>query len=179
MEGLNRIMRAALALILLAGLVACLGCSTKGGGKEGLNGGLSEADLNAQREGRFGSGGIPTAEGEGIFRDISFEYDSARVTSSASRDVEYNVKMLRENPDIKVQLEGHCDERGTADYNMALGANRAKAVKDLMISLGVPSSRLDTISYGAEVPLDPGHDEAAWAKNRRVHYSAFRDLPKR
>jgi len=170
-----------LALLALAFVVlASSGCSTKGKGTGlGAEGeGLSEADLNAQREARFGSGGIPTAEGEGVFRDIHFDFDSAVVNDRARRDIEYNARILRENPDIKVQLEGHCDERGTAQYNLALGSSRARAVKEVLISLGIPASSLETISYGEEVPLDPGHNEEAWAKNRRVHFSAYRDLPR-
>ncbi len=179
MKRFNKIFRAVLFIMLASCLLAISGCSSKGGAKDGNESGLSEADLNAEREGRFGSGGIPSAEGEGIFRDVRFDYDSAKVTGDGMRNVEYNAKVMRENSDIKVQLEGHCDERGTAEYNMALGAHRAKAVKDVLTSLGIPSSRLDSISYGAEVPLDPAHNESAWAKNRRVHFSAFRDLPKK
>ena len=171
-------MRLVLNCIALICLSACLltfvGCSSKGSGKDGLEEGLSEADLNAQREGRYGSGSIPTAEGEGMFRDIRFDYDSARVDDDARMDIEYNAKVLRENSDLKVQVEGHCDERGTAEYNLALGAQRAKAVRDMLLSLGILASRIETISYGEEVPLDPGHNESAWAQNRRAHFSAFR-----
>ena len=143
-------------------------------GKGSKDGGLSETDLNAQREARFGEGGIPTAEGEGMFRDVHFDYDSSTVSERGRQELEYNVEVLNQNPDLKVQLEGHCDERGTAEYNLSLGAARARAVKDLLISYGLSASRLDTISYGKEVPLDPSHNEAAWAKNRRVHFSAFK-----
>ena len=167
-----------LLLTLILGVLAVTGCSSKGAGKDGMDGGLSDADLNAQREGRYGSGGIPTAEGEGIFRDVHFDYDSSRISDQARSEIEYNVRVLRDNPDVRVQLEGHCDERGTAEYNLALGAERAKSAKGVLISLGIAASRIETISYGEEVPLDPGHSESAWAKNRRVHFSAFRDLPR-
>lgn len=157
------------ALLLSLTLTAC---SSKK--KEGLDAdGLSEADLAAQREGRFGSGSIPTAEGEGLFRDIYFEYDSASLSDAARQRIEYNVEVLRQNSGMKVQLEGHTDERGTAEYNMALGASRAKSVRDVLVSLGISSSKLETISYGEEVPLDSGHSEGAYAKNRRVHFSAL------
>jgi peptidoglycan-associated lipoprotein len=67
-------------------------------------------------------------------------------------------------------IEGHCDERGTAEYNLALGERRAVAVKTYLVSLGIPQDRLRTVSYGKEFPFDPGHDEAAWSNNRRAHF---------
>lgn len=155
-------------------LIACSlgGCSSKKNATvDGT--GLTEAELNAQREARFGSGSIPLAEGGGMFRDIHFDYDSSQIKDSTRADVEYNAEVLRNNPSLKVMLEGHCDERGTAEYNMALGADRAKSVRDMLVSLGIATARVDSISYGEEVPLDQGHDEVAWAKNRRVHLSAF------
>lgn len=142
--------------------------------KTGASGKLSEADLDAQREGRFGTGNIPLAEGEGLFKDIKFEFDSYSITDTALQDIDYNAEMLRNNPDVKVQLEGHCDERGTAEYNMALGNTRARSVKDALMAAGIPADRLTTISYGEELPVNQGHDEAAWADNRRVHFSGFR-----
>lgn len=152
-------------------------CSSTDSGKadgEG-DGTLSETDLNAKREGRFGSGGIPIAEGEGMFRDIPFDYDSSMLSDIARQDLEANSKVLLENPHLTVTLEGHCDERGTNEYNMALGEQRARAVKTALIGLGVSGSKLTTISYGEELPLDPGHDESAYAQNRRVHLSAGSD----
>jgi peptidoglycan-associated lipoprotein len=159
---------AALALVLSASA-----CSSKNkGGADGEgDGSISESDLDAQREGRFGSGSIPSAEGEGMFRDIHFDYDSTAIDTSAQSDLSYNVDVLDKNPGVRVVLEGHCDERGTVEYNMALGAERARAVKSALVSMGVTSSRIETISYGEEVPLDPAHDEDAYLKNRRVHFS--------
>lgn len=148
-----------LQIFALAGLL--VGCSSSSGEGE-----LSENDLGKDR---FGDGGIPFAEGEGMFRDIHFDYDSADVDGAARQDIEYNAQVLKQNGGMKVILEGHCDERGTNEYNMALGAARAKAVERSLVSLGISGSRLDSISYGEEVPLDPGQSEAAWAKNRRVH----------
>lgn len=165
-----------LVLLSLIGLTLG-GCSALGFGKksgEGENGeGLSEADLTAQREGRFGEGSIPTAEGSGMFRDISFDYDSATISDYARQNIEYNAQVLQSNSGLRVQLEGHCDERGTTEYNLALGSKRARAVADVLASLGVTGSRIETISYGEELPLDPSSSEDAWAKNRRVHFSAF------
>ena len=162
-------------LVVLA--FSCSACSWFGGGKKGEGAGdgsgLSEADLNAQREGRFAGGSIPLAEGEGMFRDVHFEFDSSTISDMARQDIEYNAQVLGSNKNIRVQLEGHCDERGTAEYNLALGSQRARAVMDVLVSFGIPASRLSTISYGEEVPLDASHSESAWVKNRRVHFSAF------
>lgn len=161
-------------------VIACLllgGCSMFGKGKKGPDGGegqgLAEADLNAEREGRFAGGNIPLAEGEGPFRTIYFDFDSAAINDAARQGIEYNAQVLQANEGVKVQLEGHCDERGTAEYNLALGSQRARAVADALIAYGVPSSRVATISYGEEVPMDPSQSEEAWAKNRRVHFSPY------
>jgi peptidoglycan-associated lipoprotein len=169
---MKRLFSLFLSLVVLVSFAALTGCSKTTSGKDGKEG-LSEAELNAQREGRFGEGGIPTAEGEGIFRDINFDFDSSVIKPEARLDIDYNAQVLKEHQNWRVSIEGHCDERGTSDYNMALGLARAKAVQEVLLSFGIPRPRLDTISYGAEVPLDPGHNETAWAKNRRVHFSPF------
>jgi peptidoglycan-associated lipoprotein len=154
-----------LSLTLIALLSGCSSSSDRDG--------LSESDLAGGRD-RFGAGSIPLAEGEGMFRDVRFDYDSSSLDSTARQDVEFNASVLSKNSNMNVIIEGHCDERGTNEYNMALGASRAKAVERALIAAGVSSSTLDTISYGEEVPLDPGHNEASWAKNRRVHLSPKR-----
>jgi peptidoglycan-associated lipoprotein len=147
------------------------GCSSKKAGDD--LGGLSESDLAAQREGRYGEGSIPMAEGSGLFKDINFGYDSSAIDEIGRQNLEYNVQVLQANPQMRVQIEGHCDERGTADYNLALGSQRAKAVLDLLLTYGVAANRLESISYGEEVPLDPAQNEDAYAKNRRAHLSPF------
>jgi peptidoglycan-associated lipoprotein len=81
-----------------------------------------------------------------------------------------NAKIVSNHPSLKIQIEGHCDERGSNEYNLALGERRATSAKLYLIKLGVPENRLSTISYGEERPLDPGHNEEAWAKNRRCHF---------
>ena len=85
---------------------------------------------------------------------------------------------LNQNQAIKLTVEGHCDERGTIDYNLALGQKRAEAVKSQLVKLGVKEERIKTISYGKEMPADPGHTEAAWAKNRRAHFKIESGGPK-
>jgi peptidoglycan-associated lipoprotein len=171
--------RAGILLLALVLVLTFAGCGAMGGsGKAGTGGagagaGLLESDLDSQREGRFADGSIPLAEGDGLFRDVRFAFNSSLIDDSGRHALEYNAHVLRENSQIKVVLEGHCDERGTREYNMALGARRAQAVFDMLLSYGISPDRLTTISYGAELPLDPASNEAAWAKNRRVHFSGY------
>ncbi|OQX62551.1 MAG: peptidoglycan-associated lipoprotein [Desulfococcus sp. 4484_241] len=105
-----------------------------------------------------------------VNEDIHFDFDKATLTSEAREILKRKAKWLEENPDASIVIEGHCDERGTTEYNLALGDRRAKAARDFLVDLGISASRIDTISYGEERPLDPGHNEAAWAKNRRAHF---------
>jgi len=102
--------------------------------------------------------------------DIQFGYDSAELSGEARASLDANVRWLRRNPSVTVLIEGHCDERGTVEYNLALGERRAMAAYNFVVSSGVPSERMKTISYGKEFPVDPGHHEAAWARNRRGHF---------
>ena len=102
--------------------------------------------------------------------DIHFDYDSAELSGEARSTLDTNVQWLRRNPSVTILIEGHCDERGTVEYNLALGERRSMAAYNFMVSSGLPSERIKTISYGKEFPLDPGHDEAAWARNRRAHF---------
>ena len=102
--------------------------------------------------------------------DVHFEFDQAILSETDKQILNKKAKWLKDNPAAKASIEGHCDERGSAEYNLALGQRRADATMAYMTSLGIEASRLSTISYGKEKPLDPGHDEAAWAKNRRAHF---------
>jgi len=106
----------------------------------------------------------------GIFEDIHFAYDKSRVRSEDYPTLNRIADWLDNNPRIYVMIEGHCDERGSNEYNMALGEQRALSTRTYLINLGIDSSRLYTVSYGEEKPLDPDHSEAAWSQNRRVHF---------
>jgi len=114
-----------------------------------------------------------TGEG-GPLEDIHFEYDSANLTDQARSMLEKHALWLQSHRAAKVMVEGHCDERGTVEYNLALGEKRARAARDYLASLGVASDRLRTVSYGKERPLDTGNNEAAWAANRRAHFAVAR-----
>jgi len=102
--------------------------------------------------------------------DIYFDFDKSTLTPSGQDNLLRKAEWLRENPDATVTIEGHCDERGTNEYNLALGDRRAESAKAFLIDLGIDSMRLTTISYGEERPVDPRHMEEAWAKNRRDHF---------
>jgi peptidoglycan-associated lipoprotein len=104
--------------------------------------------------------------------DAFFDFDDFSLRSDAKTALETDGKFLQRNSDTRIVIEGHCDERGSVEYNLALGEKRARAAKDYLVSYGIPGNRVTTISYGKERPFDPGHDEDAWAKNRRAHVVA-------
>jgi len=104
------------------------------------------------------------------FEPVFYSLDSAEVNGEGQKVLNSNAEILRKYPTWVITIEGHADERGTAEYNLALGERRAAAARTYLVSLGIPADRLKTVSYGKEFPFDPGHDEAAWAKNRRAHF---------
>ena len=104
-----------------------------------------------------------------LLKDIYFGYDKYEIRREDEGILKENAAFLKKNPKMKIQIEGHCDERGTAEYNLALGERRANHTKKYLVSLGITSDRISTISYGEERPLDPSDNEEAWAKNRRAH----------
>ena len=108
--------------------------------------------------------------GDLLNKDILFEYDSYTVAPEYQGLIKDVAAWLNQNQAVRLSVEGHCDERGTIDYNLALGQKRAEAVKAQLVKMGVKEERIKTISYGKEMPADPAHTEAAWAKNRRVHF---------
>ena len=103
-------------------------------------------------------------------KPVYFELDMSEVNAANQKVLDENAALLKRYPSWAVTVEGHCDERGTAEYNLALGERRAIAARAYLISLGIAADRLRTVSYGKEFPFDPGHDEAAFAKNRRAHF---------
>lgn len=122
--------------------------------------GLEEESLRAQAR----------AELQGRLQDIHFDFDKYNIVPEARAILKENYMVLRTVTDVEVLIEGHCDERGTVEYNLALGQRRANAARDYLISLGMDAAQLSTVSYGEEKPLDPRPTEEAWAKNRRCHF---------
>ncbi|MEN6616321.1 MAG: OmpA family protein [Syntrophorhabdus sp.] len=106
----------------------------------------------------------------GILKDVYFEFDSYAIGSTELPKIEGVSSFMKQDKNIKMVIEGHCDERGTVDYNLALGQKRAETVKDYLLKMGIDGSRIRTISFGKELPVDSGKSEDAWAKNRRAHF---------
>jgi peptidoglycan-associated lipoprotein len=102
---------------------------------------------------------------------IYFDFDSSALSNDARKALTENAGYLRKSAAAKLRIEGNCDERGSAEYNIALGEKRAEAAEKYLVTMGIPAERLAIISYGKEKPADPGHDESAWAKNRRDDFT--------
>jgi peptidoglycan-associated lipoprotein len=145
-------------------------------GEADLEGGAAGPGMAGGEMGEMGDmGGGPgepgAIAGAASIEDVFFAFDSSDLTSAARVTLANDANVMS-SMGGSYQIEGHCDERGSAEYNLALGDRRARAVKDYLVSLGVDPARLSTISYGEERPFDTGHDEAAWAQNRRGHFVA-------
>ncbi|MCB9764992.1 MAG: peptidoglycan-associated lipoprotein Pal [Alphaproteobacteria bacterium] len=104
------------------------------------------------------------------FNKVFFDFDSSELTDPSKGALDENVRILQEHPDVKVQIQGHADERGTTEYNLALGQRRANSLKEYLIGQGIAPSRLTLLSYGEERPLDSRSNETAWSKNRRAEF---------
>jgi peptidoglycan-associated lipoprotein len=107
---------------------------------------------------------------ESQFKTVYFDFDKYNLRSDAKAALDYNYELLKKFPNAIIKIEGHCDERGTVEYNLALGEKRAKAARDYLVGLGIDPNRISIISYGKERPVDPRHNEEAWAKNRRAEF---------
>lgn len=127
------------------------------------------SSLDALRSGDSATGGP--------LKDVSFGFDSAALSEGARATLKANADWLKGNPAARVQIEGHCDERGAADYNMALGAKRAQAAMDYLATLGIAANRLSTISYGEEIPVCKEKTEECWARNRRARFVVSQTNP--
>lgn len=145
-----------------------------GSGGMGKTGGFDEQALKGGAGSGSGSGAGSSTLGSVtrsslVTEDIYFEYDSSALLPEARELLKRKAEFLLANPQISIVIEGHTDERGTSEYNIALGERRAESVRTFLEGLGVAASRMSTVSFGEEKPIDPGHNEAAWAKNRRAH----------
>ncbi len=130
--------------------------------------GISEEELAARDKLK----GLSLAElmARSPLKDIRFEFDSYVIKTEYYSQLNEIANWLKQYRDVRITVEGHCDEKGTVEYNLALGQKRAEAVKIYLVKLGVDGSRMKTVSFGKEVPLDPGHTEEAWEKNRRAAF---------
>ena len=165
--------RSSTALLGLALIMAMANCSKKDVTQEEPAITAGGEGAPATTEGTVGAGeagGQTTSEMQTVY----YGYDSFKLTSEARETLKATAEYMKANAGTSVQIEGHCDERGTTEYNLALGERRANAAKDYLVRLGVDASRLSIISYGEERPQDPGHDESAWSKNRRAAFVVLR-----
>jgi len=150
------------------------GTGTESGGEQPVDSGpdIRSVDPDAAQGEDFA---VSDSSGEGgPLEDIHFEYDQADLTDQARAILDRNAAWIKGHGAAKVRVEGHCDERGTVEYNLALGERRAQSTRDYLVSLGVPAGRLATVSYGKERPLDTGTTETAYARNRRAHFAVSR-----
>ncbi len=140
--------------------------------KEAGRPGKAPEKITEQQMAKVESRELPSniEEISGMFKDILFDYDKYDIREEGKQTLKAVSDYLRKNVSQKVLIEGHCDERGTSEYNLALGDRRAKSAKDYLVSLGVSSSRINTISYGKEKPVCTTHTEDCWTKNRRDHF---------
>ena len=126
--------------------------------------------LPALSEDAIGNRSLEDLNRDSPFRPAFFGLDSAELDDTGRADVAANAEIMKKYPAWVITIEGHCDERGTAEYNLALGERRAVAVKTYLVALGIAPDRMRTVSYGKEFPFDAGHSESAWGKNRRAHF---------
>lgn len=155
------------AMIILAGCSSKSAVSTddtSGAGAGYGSGKGNGAGVSVEDMGQGGKAGS-------VVGDIFFDFDSSSLSSEAQEQLNQNADWLQKHSGSSVTIEGHCDERGTDEYNIALGERRAEAARTYLVNLGVTGSRLATVSFGEEKPFDPGHNEEAWAKNRRDHFA--------
>jgi peptidoglycan-associated lipoprotein len=136
---------------------------------------LKEGSFEGEDMGNEGAGSSdlqpPTEEPTPavVLQDVFFDYDKYDLSDEARTTLNQDGRLLRDQKDVRILIEGHCDERGTVQYNLALGEKRAKEAKAYLVDLGIASTRIDVVSYGKEKPFALGHDEAAWMQNRRAH----------
>ncbi|PWB78066.1 MAG: peptidoglycan-associated lipoprotein Pal [Candidatus Methylomirabilota bacterium] len=129
-------------------------------------GATPEARIAEAEAGREAAAGAQVLE----LKDIFFDFDQSAIRDDSTKLLNEDVEWFRKNPAVKVTIEGHCDERGSSEYNLALGERRARATRDYLVAAGIAANRISTISYGKERPFVVGHDESAWRWNRRAHF---------
>ena len=172
---MKRLHKTTMIAMLIVVLVGTTGCPRRGSMPD-------DADLDrAGRDGRLGDSALGgsslerakrglSPQEDGVLGDVRFGYDAYGIDGGGQMVLDSNLGWLRDHDAAKVELEGHCDDRGTIEYNLALGARRAKTVKDYLVNNGIAANRIATISYGEELPVCDEQAEGCWARNRRVHF---------
>jgi len=161
-----------LRFVILAAVIFALagGCSSKKGAVESDTPPLTEEPPPPPPPPPTDESGDLDTPADLELQTIYFEYDKYSLKSDAKDALSKNAATLGAHTGVTVVIEGHCDERGTVEYNLALGEKRARAARDYLVDLGIQADRIRTISYGEERPVDPGHSESAWSKNRRADF---------
>ena len=183
---MTRISRFAIVPAALAVIALASGCSSKPKAKDAPSAAApaaspagpavrvgEPADITVTPDGPGPDGATVSVEEmnrRGYLKDVFFDLDRSDVRGDQRELLEQNAGWLRKRAEVRIIIEGHCDERGTAQYNMALGERRAQTVTDYLTALGIAPSRIQVMSYGKERPFDRGHDDKAWAQNRRAHF---------
>ncbi len=174
MKTMQMLKIALIVLFLFSGLV---GCASKSG-TQGDDGKVYPFDMKKQEEVKgaddssMQGGAVPSHDQMAGLERIHFDFDQFTLSAEARRILTKNAKFLKANSGVQAAIEGHCDERGSDEYNLALGESRALAAKSYLVSLGISAKRISVISYGEEKPLRNGSNEAAWAQNRRAEFKA-------
>lgn len=162
-------------VFMMAAVVLASGCARKKP-KASMTGSTTDTlgpieDVSYSMSDRFEDGERVT---DARFENVLFGRDQYQVGGAESVKIEAVASYMQSNPQTRLIAEGHCDERGSREYNVALGEHRAQAVRSYLISLGISGDRMQTRSYGEESPIAPGHDESAWSQNRRVEFALYR-----
>ncbi|NTU68789.1 MAG: peptidoglycan-associated lipoprotein Pal [Chlorobiaceae bacterium] len=155
--------------VAFAAMVLLAGCSSKSTISPADQAGAGSGSGAGAGSGAGVSAGADAVAGP-VLSDIFYDFDSSALSPEAQEQLKQNAAWLKKNTAQSVTIEGHCDERGTDEYNIALGERRANSAKEYLTNLGVGSSKLTVVSYGEERPFDPAHNEEAWSKNRRSHF---------
>ena len=173
-RGRNGLNGLALGVLVVCVAIGGIGCSSK----KKTGDGVYDSSISGQGGAYGGDSSLSQFEQSGTvlgatgdFRDVPFAFDSDQLDAAAMDAVRANASVLQSQADRRVEIEGHCDERGTSEYNLALGARRARAVTDAMSGLGISADRMSTVSYGEELPLCKDTSESCWATNRRGHFT--------
>jgi peptidoglycan-associated lipoprotein len=169
---MNRFLKVALSLGLVLMAASCASKKKTTDGQQEVSGDSSANSANSAIENSpisFDATGSDSGSIEGLVT-VSFPYDQANLSSEARQQIKGNADWMKSRPEVRVQIEGHCDMRGSIEYNLSLGERRARAVRSYMVSLGISESRLSVISYGKEKPLAKGDSESDHSRNRRANF---------
>jgi peptidoglycan-associated lipoprotein len=166
--------------LFLVGFAMIAGCSTSAtkpqdtspgaGGEKGRSSTTGSASTGKSSLENLRTGESPVTPASSPLKEIYFDFDRYDLRPDARAALKANAEWLKANPSVQAQIEGHCDERGTTEYNLALGAKRAQAAKDFLVNLGIPTSRISTISFGKEAQICRERNEECWRKNRRDRF---------